>query len=199
MNRKLIIYGASGHGKVVADIAKRNGYQDIVFFDDDKEKHRLGIYDVVHSFDGLEDYDLFVAIGSNKTREMISKRTDKEQISLIHPNAVISEDVQIGKGVVVRAGAVINAGAVIEDGVIINTCASIDHDNVIGEFSHISVGAHTAGTVSIGKRVFVGAGSTIINNICVCDDVLIGAGAVVVKDILEPGTYIGVPAIERIK
>ena len=190
---KLIIYGASGHGKVIADIAKLNGYRDIAFFDDDPLKNELDGYMVMHDFPD-DDYDLIIGIGDNRTRQLISERTDKELVTLIHPDSSIGENVSIGKGSVVMARAVINSGTIIGKGVIINTCASVDHDNRIGDYCHISVNAHTAGTVHIGERCFIGMGSNIINNISICDDVLVGAGAAVVDDIIEKGTYIGVPA-----
>ena len=78
---------------------------------------------------------------------------------------------------------------------IVNTAASVDHDNAIGDFSHISVGAHLAGTVHIGEKVWIGIGATVSNNISITDDVMIGAGAVVISDIEKSGTYIGVPAV----
>ena len=197
MKKKLIIYGASGHGKVAADIARLNGYTDIVFFDDDVSKKTFGQYDVIHSFDGISDYDLFIAIGANQTREMISKRCDKQLVTLIHPSAVIANDTTIGQGVIVMANAVINSGSRIGNGTIINTCSSIDHDNRIADFCHISVGAHTAGSVNIEERVFLGAGSIVINNVSICKDVTIGAGGVAIHDIKEAGVYVGVPAVKK--
>ena len=118
-------------------------------------------------------------------------------MTLIHPSAVIAEDTRIGKGVAVMANAVINSGSVVKDGCIINTCASVDHDNVISAYTHISVDAHTAGTVRIGERCMVGIGASLINNIAICDDVIIGAGSVVVDNITESGIYYGVPARKK--
>ncbi len=195
MNKKLIIYGASGHGKVAADIAKLRGYEDIIFYDDDPKKNTFDSFEVIHLFPE-EEYDLFIAIGDNETREKISSRYDKI-INLIHPSAVIADDVVLGKGIVVMANAVINPGAWIGDGTIINTCSSIDHDNSIGRYNHFSVGSHSAGTVVTGDRVFVGIGASIVNNVSICDDVIIGAGGVVIKDIDEKGTYVGVPARKK--
>ena len=149
--KKLLIYGASGHGKVIADIALLNGYKEIVFYDDDENKNLIDKYEVIHQFP-QDDYDLIVAIGDNATREKISLRTDKHQVSLIHPEAVVARDVKIDEGCVVMAKAVINSGSRIGKGVIVNTCASIDHDNIIEDYVHISVNAHTAGNVTIGKR-----------------------------------------------
>lgn len=195
--RSLIIYGASGHGKVAADIAKLNGYTDIIFYDDNPDKKEFGQFEVVHSFDGLEDYDIFIAIGDNKTRKLISEKMHKTLITLIHPSAVIADDVVIGNGVIVMANAVINPGTIVKDGAIINTCASVDHDNIIKEYVHLSVGVHTAGSVKIDSLAFVGAGAIIINNIHITQEVMIGAGAVVINDIEEVGMYCGVPAIRK--
>ena len=90
--------------------------------------------------------------------------------------------------------AVVNNSAVVGKGVIINTCASVDHDDIIGDFVHIACGVHIAGTATVGKGTWIGIGATISNNVSVCDNLKIGAGAVVVKDITEKGTYVGVPA-----
>ena len=97
-----------------------------------------------------------------------------------------------------KTGIEIHPGAVIGDGCIINTCASVDHDCVLEDFVHIAVGAHVAGTVSIGAGTWIGAGATVSNNLQICGGCMIGAGAVVIKSITESGTYVGVPA-EKIK
>ena len=194
---KLTIIGASGHGKVVADIANRCGYDIIEFLDDNAAVKTCGKWRVVGKTDAAEEVenDLFVAIGNAKTRRAITERfPDKNFATLIHPSAVVADDVKIGAGSAVMAGAVINPGAVIGKGCIINTCASVDHDCVIGDFCHISVGAHLAGTVTAGEETWVGAGATVSNNVDICGGCMIGAGAVVIKSIDTPGTYVGVPA-----
>ena len=195
---KLIIIGASGHGKVIADIAVKNGYEDIVFLDDDESIRSCAGFSVIgKTAEALGmDGDKIVAIGNAKTRERIQKNQNGI-VTLIHPEAVISRRVQIGSGSVVMAGVVINSDAVIGDGCIINTGASVDHDCRIGNYDHISVGAHVAGTCEIGDRVWIGAGATISNNVNICSDCMIGAGAVVVKNIKKPGIYFGVPAEEK--
>ena len=191
--KKLLIYGASGHGKVIADIALLNGYEEIIFYDDDKNKNFIDKYEITHEFPE-DDYDLIVAIGDNDTREKISLKTDKKQVTLIHPEAVVARDVEIGEGCTVMARAVINSGSRLGKGVIVNTCASVDHDNIIEDYVHVSVNAHTAGNVKIGKRSFIGMGALVINNITIVEDTTVGAGAVIVEDINEKGTYAGVPA-----
>lgn len=149
--KRLVIIGASGHGKVIADVAVKNGYEDIVFLDDNESLTECAGFPVVGKISEVVDVDgdKIIAIGNAKTRERIQKKLDKV-VTLIHPDAVISRRVKIGNGCVVMAGAVINSDAVIDDGCIINTGSSVDHDCKIGSFAHVSVGAHVAGTVEIG-------------------------------------------------
>lgn len=193
MNR-LIVIGASGHGKVVADIAVLNGYEGIFFLDDDEAIKECAGYPVIGKSTEAPDGEVFVAVGNPQTRKRLMELyRDRTQPVLIHPNAVVSGDVQIGSGTVVMAGAVVNPGARIGRGVIVNTSSSIDHDCSVGDYSHVSVGAHLCGTVRVDDSVWIGAGATVINNVNICGGCTIGAGAVVIKDITEVGTYIGVP------
>lgn len=194
---KLTIIGASGHGKVCADIAEKNGYGEIEFLDDDRSLRTCGKWPVVGCLDDAKEVcnDLFVAIGNAKIRKrLMDSLSDKNLIRLIHPAAVIADDVYIGDGSAVMAGVVINSGARIGKGCIVNTCSSIDHDCVIGDFVHVSVGAHLSGTVTIGDETWIAVGAIVSNNMNICRGCIIGAGAVVVKDISDPGTYIGIPA-----
>lgn len=193
---KLTIIGASGHGKVVADIAKLRGYDEIEFLDDDENLTQCGCYPVVGKTDkALEiDNDVFIGIGNASIRKRFQEQLrNKSLVTLIHPDAVIADDVNIGIGTVIMAGAVINSGAKIGKCVIINTCSSVDHDCVVDDFAHVAVGAHLCGTVNVGETTWIGAGATVSNNINICGNCMVGAGAVVIKDIEEEGTYIGVP------
>lgn len=199
MNKKIVIIGASGHGKVVANIAKLNDYNEILFLDDDVNKKECSHYKVVGSSKQIDlliknDYDFVVAIGNNKTRMKIyeSLADKKAKLStLIHPTAVIDETVNIGNGTVVMANVTINSSTNIGSACIINTAATIDHDCNIRDYVHVSPGVHIAGNVSIGERTWIGIGANVINNLDICSDCIIGAGSVVIKDILECGTYIG--------
>lgn len=199
---KLIIIGARGHGKVVADIAiKMNKWKNIAFLDDDESiTVSMGLQVVGKTadvFTYIEHSDIIVAIGSNATREKIQGKLEAEGAStpvLVHPNAVIGEKVEIEKGTVVMAGVVINSCTRIGKGCIINTSSTIDHDNVIEDYVHVSPGAHLAGSVKIGKGTWLGIGSVVSNNVTITNSCKVGAGAVVVRDISEAGTYVGVPA-----
>ena len=196
----LVIVGASGHGKVIADIAEKVGYTDIVFLDDNPIVKSCGNYPVVGECKSALSYknaDFIVAIGNTKIRRKIQMELigmGLHIVSLIHPSAVIASNVKIGVGTVVMAGAVINPYAEIGEGCIINTCASVDHDCCIGKYVHVSIGAHVAGLVTVKDNTWIGAGATISNNIIVVSDCMIGAGAVVVEDLWVSGTYVGVPA-----
>ena len=197
--KQLMIIGASGHGKVVADIAKKNGYDEICFLDDNESLTECGGYSVVGKSNQYADFgcDVIVAIGNAKIRERILTEVElagKNIPTLVHPYASVDENVEIGSGSVVVAGAVINSGAIIGKGCIINTCASVDHDCEIADYVHISVGSHVAGTVSIGEHTWIGAGAIVSNNVNICADCMIGAGAVVIRNIAKSGTYVGCPA-----
>ncbi len=196
MNR-LIIIGASGHGKVVADIAALNGYKDIVFLDNDPEIKACVGYPVLgpDTMTSELDGDVFIAVGNAEIRKKLMERDNGRSFPvLIHPSAVVAESAEIGAGSVVMAGAVINPGAQIGKGCIINTSSSVDHDCVVEDYVHISVGAHLSGTVVVGTGTWIGTGAIVSNNVNICGGCMIGAGAVVIKDIKEPGTYVGVPA-----
>ena len=171
------------------------------FLDQDENIRSSLNIDVINrsenAFKYIKDYDIFVAIGNNVTREKVLEGLMSLGASvpvLMHPNAVLGKLVEVGMGTVIMAGAVINCCTKIGKGCIINTGATIDHDNMIGDYVHISPGAHLAGTVSVGKGTWIGIGSAVINNISITGNCIIGAGAVVTRDIMEPGTYVGVPA-----
>lgn len=206
--KELYILGASGHGKVVLDVAKSmKKYKKIRFFDDVAQnvtsQNNITLLiegnteKLIQFAKSNPEAEVIIAVGNNRIRKKIQSRLEQENLSvatLVHACSVVSDEARIGAGTVVMPGAVINSGAVIGKGCIINTSCSVDHDNWIGDYCHISVGSHLAGTVKVGKETFIGAGAVVKNNIEICGNCLIGAGALVVKDISESGTYIGVPA-----
>lgn len=201
MRDKLIIIGASGHGKVVADIAiKMNQWHSIVFLDDDESiETSIGLEVIGKSSDALkykDEANFFVAIGNNTVRKKVQETLLQEElnlVSLIHPNSTIGTDVEIDLGTVVMAGVVINNSTRIGKGCIINTSSSLDHDTVIEDYVHISPGASLAGEVKIGNGSWLGIGSVVSNSVNISSDCKVGAGSVVVKDITKCGTYVGVP------
>ena len=200
MRKKVIIIGASGHGKVVADIIQKSGDILLGFLDDNKslpdQLSGITILGTVNDYKKYSQAKFIIAIGNAEIRERISKEVKTDSwYTAIHPNAVISKlDTRIDQGTVVMANAVINPGAVIGKHCIINTGAIVEHDNTIEDYVHVSVGAQLAGNVRIGRKTWVGIGTTIKNNVSICSECTIGAGAVVVKDIVDKGIYVGLPA-----
>lgn len=202
--KELVIIGAGGHGRVIADIAQKLGvYKTISFLDDGDAKETMGLPIIGRSSD-VEKYtntaDIFVAIGNSAVRGEFIERLlamGANVPTLIHPSAIIGVCVEIGAGTAIMAGTVINPCSKLGKGCIVNTSSSIDHDCMIGDYVHIAVGAHLAGAVSVGKKTWIGAGATVRNNVDICSNCMIGAGAVVIKDITESGTYIGVPAKKK--
>lgn len=199
--KRLLIMGASGHGRVVFGLARETGaYEEICFLDDDNKliEDRVAIGTSDFAIKYKEEYDAVVAIGNPSIREQVQEKYEKNGIklvTLIHPEALLPEEgVKIGTGTVIMAGAVIQPGVELGKGVIVNTSASIDHECRIGDYAHISVGSHLAGNVEIGSGTWVGIGAVVNNNIHICENVVVGAGAVVVEDIVVNGTYVGVPA-----
>lgn len=200
MNQPVIIIGASGHGKVVADIVEKNGDQVMGFLDDNPALSDTFVgFPVLGKTEQYKEYPdaaYVVAIGNPVIREKIVKKLNTVTwYTAVHPTAVISNlDTSIGEGTVIMANAVVNAGAKIGKHCIINTGAIVEHDNQLADYVHISVGTKLAGTVSVGRSTWIGIGASVSNNLSICADCMIGAGAVVVKEINEAGTYVGVPA-----
>lgn len=197
---KVVIIGAGGHGKVVADIVCSCGDTVVGFLDGGKVKDTtvLGfpVLGDENDYTKYPDCKFVIAIGNAKIRErIVNQMPDAKWYTAIHPSAVISKlQTSIGEGTVIMANAVINPGASIGNHAIINTASVVEHDNIIEDFVHISVGAKLAGTVKVCRGAWIGIGATVINCVEICEDSYVGAGAVVIDDIKEPGTYVGVPA-----
>lgn len=202
---RIVFIGAGGHGKVCAEIARMSRYDEVLFLDDNQGlvhcgKYKIGgiVNDFMNFVDGTTVF--FVSIGDVAVRQRIQGEIEKvggKIVKLIHPDAVISGDVEIGAGSVVMAGTVINSGTKIGKGVIVNTCSSVDHDCIIGDYCHVAVGVHICGTVTVGDGTWIGAGAVVSNNVDICSSCMVGAGAVVVRDIKEAGVYLGTPAEKR--
>lgn len=197
MHKEVIIIGAGGHGKVVADIVEKSGDKVCGFLDDGACGEVFG-YKVLGGTEELNKYidkEFFIAIGNNAIRKKIATANPELKFyTAIHPAAIISRGVEIGEGTCVMAGSVINADAKIGKHAIINSGAVVEHDNVLADFVHISPRAVLCGTVRVGECTHIGAGVSVKNNISITSDTVVGAGAVVVKDIGFSGTYCGVPA-----
>lgn len=199
MDKPVLIVGAGGHARVIADILACQG-RVVLGALDDAPSHAASSLPVLGKVDDYprfcKDASFILGIGSNLVRETLAGRMEGQVqfTTAVHPSAILAKDVRLAAGTVVMAGAVINTGSTIGRHCIINTAASIDHDCRLDDFVHISPGAHLAGSVHLGKRCWIGLGGLVINNKVLCDDVMLGAGAVAVADIGLPGVYLGLPA-----
>ncbi len=206
MHKKVIIIGAGGHAKVIADIIEKSGDQIVGFLDDKIEKNTIIVkdYKVIGDLNSRfslsianKDYEFITAIGDNKRRKEISTSPNLKFYTAIHPSAQIGINVEIEEGTVIMANVCINSSSRIGKHCIINTGAIIEHDNIIENYVHISPNATLGGTVKVEELTHIGIGATVKNNVTICKNCTVGAGAVVVKNIEKEGTYIGVPARKR--
>ena len=197
------IFGASGHGKVIAEIAELNGYSQIEFFDDRwPTVSSLEAWPVVGDTSLLKnkakEFDaLVVAIGNNIIRlskQLLFENAGANVVALIHPRATTSQYATIQPGTVVMANAVINPFSLVGKGCIINTNATIEHDCVLEDGVHVSPNASLAGGVRVGKHAWVGIGSQVKQTIIIGNEAVVGAGSTVLKNIPAFETVIGSPA-----
>jgi len=199
--KRLAILGASGHGKVVADIAECCGWEEVVFFDDAfPQKSTLEGWSIVGDTQDflssmVEFAGCVVAIGNNvtrldKTRFLLS--SGAPIISLIHPAAVVSKYSSIELGSVVMANAVINSFSKIGLACIVNTSATIDHDCELMDAVHVSPGVNLAGAVKVKECTWIGIGASINQCLSIGKNVMIGAGSVVINDIPDNVLAVGI-------
>ncbi len=193
----LLIIGAGGHGKVVADTAEAAGYSSIAFLDQSwPERTKNGRWKITGKPTQLDE-KMFCAVGDNATRAGIfEKYRLNSSPTLVHPSAVLSPTVTIGAGVLVVAGSIINADTSVGRGAILNSACSVDHDCSIGNFVHISPGAHLAGGVHVGAGTWIGIGAVVREGVRIGKNVIVAAGAAVIGDVKDGMRVGGVPAQE---
>ena len=200
--KRLAIIGASGHGKVIAEIALSTDWDSVEFYDDAfPVKALLDSYSIHGGLDKLLEksnfYDGFhVAIGDNKTRLNVLNQLLRINLpcpNIISRSAVVSKSASLGVGISIMENVVVNAKTILGDGVILNTSCSVDHDCNIASGVHISPGAHLAGDVSVGICSWVGIGSAIIQGKVIGDGSIIGAGSAVISNIPSGVTAVGIP------
>lgn len=187
----MILYGASGHAKVIADILRANGIAITKLFDDNDKIGELQGIEVAKP--AMTDEELIIGIGNNAIRKKIVQSNSYRYGVAIHPSAIVSPSAKIGEGTVVMAGAVINADAVIGKHCIVNTGATIDHECKIGDYVHISPNSSLCGNVKVGEGTWIGAGTTVIPGVEIGSWTTIGAGSTVIRNIESNVVAFGCP------
>ncbi len=206
---RLLIFGASGHGKVVAEVARCLGWELLGFVDDDPAKAQTSLDGLkVVAIGRLNGVDLarrsdaaaIVAIGSNHIRAKVFEELVQAELpmaTLIHPRAWVASTARIGAGSVLVAGVMVNANATVGSNVILNTGVTVDHDNILGDHCHLSPGVHTGGSVTVGEGTHLGVGVSVRNGIAIGPWSTVGVGAAVVQDLPGGIVAVGVPARVR--
>lgn len=201
-NLDVVLLGYSGHGYVVAEAAIKSGLNLIGY----AEANQLTQNPFKLSYLGDETQNPFnweickyyiLGVGSNVIRARIAKRVAQNRgqcISVIHPDASLASDLQIGSGTFVARNVAVNPMVRIGENVILNTSCSIDHECQISDNVHISPGAVLAGNVCIGAGSFVGANSVIKEGVLIGENAVIGAGSVVLRNVQSNNTVLGNPA-----
>ncbi len=194
----LYLYGASGHAKVILEIAQLQGFVIGGLVDANPDIQSLMGFPVTTSIP-TDDYDgngYLISIGNNRTRQQVAQSAElsgKIFETLIHPFTSISASAQVGEGTVIMAGVAINAETRIGRHCIINTNASVDHDCVLGDYVHISPGVALAGDVQVGEGTHIGIGASVIQGARIGRWATIGAGAVIIRDVPDGATVVGNP------
>ena len=209
-NKRILVWGAGGHGKVIVDALMAGGEWEVAgILDEDKKKRGtevLGVKvfslegGVAEAAKGLDCGRVAIAIGDNYARfekfEQV-QRAGLTPVNVVHPSAHVSRFVKMGEGVTILAGVAINPGTTIEDNVCVNTAASVDHDNYLERSCHIFPNATLTGGVRIKEFAYVGSGAVIAPNLTVEKYSCVGAGAVVLANVAEGTVVFGVPAKVR--
>ncbi len=192
----MLLYGASGHAKVIVSILQASGQEVPAIFDDDLSKKDLGTIPVIGSYDPNHQpaASLIISIGYNDIRRKVAETTQHRFGTAIHPTAIVDESVVVGEGTVIMHGAIVQVGTSIGKHVIINTGATVDHDCKLGDFVHVAPGVTLCGSVQVGENTLIGAGSVVAPNLTIGANCLVAAGSMVTTSIPEGATVRGNPA-----
>ncbi len=194
----MLLYGASGHGKVISSVFEQLNEPIAGIFDDNPMNSVLNKYSVIGSYSTqlFVNEKIIISIGDNKIRKSLSNKVQHSFGICVSPSSICDNSIKFGDGSVVLHGSIIQRDTLIGNHVIVNTSASIDHDCIISDYVHISPGATLCGAVQVDEGTHIGAGAIVIPNVRIGKWCIIGAGTVVVKDIPDFSLVTGVPGRE---
>lgn len=196
--QKIIVFGASGHAKVVIDILEKSGRWEIVGIVDGKQSGAAGSvfgHDILGADEDLpgivEKMDVvhgIIAVGDNFLRNRIHQKILNlcpgfKFGTAVHPDSSIARGVTIGDGTVIMAGAVINSDAKVGRFCIVNTNASLDHDSHLDDFASLAPGAVLGGNVTVGPFSAVSLGAMVKHGVTIGGHAVVGAGSIVMRDV----------------
>lgn len=195
MENRVVLYGASGHCKVIIDIFQSNNIDVDLIVDDNVNTKSILSKTVTYSKDLqlIANDNVILSIGNNKVRKKLANLFKVNFIKAVHPNAIVSPFSKIDVGTVIMAGAILNPDVKIGKHCIINTGAIIEHDCIIDDFVHVSPNASLAGNVQVGEGSQIGIGAVVIQGIKIGKWTIIGAGAVIINDVPDYVTVVGNP------
>lgn len=209
--RPVIVVGAGGHAKVVADTLRAQGRQVLGFTDaaarGPDPLPGLPVLGTDADLDADGDFHLANGLGGTGVGRAADLRRHVQQgleargfrfIGLRHPTAIVSDYASIGDDVQLMAGCIVQPGANIGKGSIINTAAVVEHGCTLGAFVHCASGSVLCGDVEVGDGGHVGAGAVVRQGVRLEPGVVIGAGAIVLAPGKGPGALIGAPAKRRV-
>jgi len=209
VNAAMVIVGAGGHGRVVADVCRSAGRLVAGFLDPAAERGtRIDGFPVLGSDERLADptfvasHEFCVAVGDPELRCKLGRAVIAAGGTLpaiAHASAIVAPGVTIGQGTILMAGAIVNPGSTIEDFVVVNTGATVDHDGHIGEGTHLCPGVHLGGNVHCGRCAYLGIGASVVQGIRIGEFAVVGAGAAVIRDVAPGETVAGCPAVPLAK
>ena len=169
--RRLIIVGAGGHARSVAETVLLSGKFELAGFLDDTFPGLAKVWDfpVLGTTADIEKCRAFaevavVAIGKNELREVLCgqlRTAGFELATVIHPCAIVSPKAVVDAGCMIMAGAIIGTEAQLGSGVIVNCGAVVDHHCRVEDFGHLGVHAAMAGSSVLGRGTWMQAGSAL--------------------------------------
>lgn len=205
----IVIIGAGGHGREVADIVRHqsegNPTIDLLGFIDENpdvwgiRRDSVPVLGGWSWFDGVsrDDVRVICAVGAPSVSRRLTDQAEGMGLRFaqaVSPLARVSPFARMGRGITVFPNVVVNTGTILNDHCIVNVGATISHDCDIGAYSFIAPGVHLAGNVTVGEACWIGMGAIVIQGCSIGKGTVIGAGACVIRDVEADVTAVGVPA-----
>lgn len=197
---KICIFGAGGFAKEVFWLAHQCGQEVEAFIDIQRGKSYAGVPVESEDYFDVTKHKAVVAVGNSALRkkivdQIVARHGEDVFATLISPSAnLMSNNIRIGKGSIICANCIITCDVILGNHAQLNLATTIGHDCQLGQFFTTAPGVHVSGKVITGECVYLGTNASVIEDIVICENVIIGASACVSKDIIDSGTYVGVPA-----